>query len=96
MAQDRKHHYVPAFYLAQFTESRSDDGNLWVFDGQQIRSWKSTPRETGHERDFNRIDVPDVDPLAIEKDVFGTLARTASDIQESRNANPSTASEPRH
>lgn len=80
MAQDRRHHYVPAFYLAQFTETQSQEGDLWVFDGKQNRSWKSTPRGSAHEKDFNRIDVPDVDPLAVEKEIFGTVETIAAPV----------------
>lgn len=80
MAQDRRHHYVPAFYLAQFVESRGEDGELWVFDGEQVRSWKNTPRGSGHERDFNRIEVPDVDPLAVEKEIFGAVENIAAPV----------------
>lgn len=80
LSESRRHHYVPAFYLAQFTETRTQEGALWVFDGKEIRSWKSTPRTTGHERDFNRIDVPDVDPLGIEKDIFGKVEDLAAPV----------------
>ncbi len=73
MAEARRHHFVPAFYLAQFTESHSQEGELWVFDGAQTKSWKSTPRGTGHERDFNRIDAEGVDPLFVETSVFAEV-----------------------
>lgn len=80
MAQDRRHHYVPAFYLALFTETLTQDGDLWVFDGTQRSSWKSTPRGAGHARDFNRIEVPGVEPLAIEKEVFGAVEDLAAPV----------------
>ena len=44
----RKHHYVPAFYLAGFTMSGSDEDRLCVFDQSQIKSWPSSPRNAGH------------------------------------------------
>jgi hypothetical protein len=42
--QSRKHHYVPEFYLAGFTESGTDDGRLHVLDKEQLRQWPSTPK----------------------------------------------------
>lgn len=66
--QPRRHHFVPQFYLAGFTQSASSDGDLYVFDQQQIKSWKSSPKQTAHMRDFHAIDVgPDGDPMVVEK-----------------------------
>jgi hypothetical protein len=80
VSQDRRHHFVPAFYLAQFTSALSQEADLWVFDLEQNRSWKSTPRGAGHQRDFNRLDVPGLDPLAVEKDIFGTVESLAAPV----------------
>lgn len=66
--QPRKHHYVPQFYLAGFTKNDSKDGDLFVFDKDRRKSWKSTPRKSAHQRDFYAIDGSvDGDPMTIEK-----------------------------
>jgi hypothetical protein len=67
----RKHHYVPAFYLAGFTESGSRTDRLFVFDQGQIKSWPSTPENSAHQRDYNSIDLgPEVDPAYFESNVL--------------------------
>ena len=53
----RRHHYVPAFYLAGFTLQGSRNSELFVFDCGQAKSWKSTPGKTGHQRDFYSVDL---------------------------------------
>lgn len=66
--QPRKHHYVPQFYLAGFTMSDSKEGDLYVLDRGQRKTWKSTPKGTAHKRDFHAIDAgPDGDEMAVEK-----------------------------
>lgn len=75
----RRHHHVAAFHLARFTESGGQGGTLHVYDLQRRQRYQRTPKTTGHERDFYRIDVDGVDPLAFEKeflrDVEGPAAR---------------------
>jgi hypothetical protein len=69
----RKHHYVPAFLLQNFTPSGSRNDFLWVHDKQQQdKQWRKRPGEVGFERDYNRVDVPEVDQNAVE-DYFATI-----------------------
>lgn len=66
--QPHKHHTVPQFYLAGFTKSDSKDGDLFVLDQTQQKSWKSTPRNSAHSRDFHAIEAGlGKDPMIIEK-----------------------------
>ncbi len=73
MGREKKHHYVPVSYLKRFTRTGSDSGDLWVFDGETSRSWKSTPLGSAHARDYNLIESEGVDPFAAEKDIFCTI-----------------------
>lgn len=67
-SEARAHHFVPQCWLAGFTDSGDKDGRLWVTDLKRNRNWQSTPVNTGHRRDFNRIDLPNVsDPLVAER-----------------------------
>lgn len=67
----RKHRYVPAFYLAGFTETGSRTDRLFVFDQGQIKSWPSTPENSAHQRDFYSVDLgPEVDPAHFESKVL--------------------------
>jgi hypothetical protein len=66
--QPRRHHFVPQFYLAGFTKTASTDGGLYVLDQKQLRTWKSSPKQAAHQRDFHAIDAgPSGDPMAVEK-----------------------------
>lgn len=66
--QPRKHHYVPQFYLAGFTDNKTSEGNLHVVDIEHQKMWVAKPKDTAHQRDFHRIDIgPDSDPMGIEK-----------------------------
>src|SRR5688500_13218841 len=73
----RRHHFLPRFYLAGFTISGKEDGELHVRDRQNGRRWKATPVSFAYERDFYRVDdVPDIAPDAVE----GLLARVEADL----------------
>ena len=66
--QPRKHHFVPSFYLAGFTDSGGKDGKLFVLDQQRLATWPGTPLTVGYEKDFHKIEPgPDGDELAFEK-----------------------------
>ena len=86
----RKHHFVPAFYLAGFTASDTEDDRLYVFDQEQVRQWPSTPKNAGYEHDFYAVDLgPDVDPACFELDV---LARIEPDFGRVVRAMPNKRS----
>lgn len=63
----RKHHVVPAFYLAGFTRNGLQTGTLHVFDYSTGKRYRSTPRTACRETDFYRIEEPGVDPNQIER-----------------------------
>lgn len=63
----RNHHFVPQGYLAGFTEDGTRDGRLFVSDLVLRSVFQTKPRNVGAERDFNRIDVDDQDPDALER-----------------------------
>ena len=65
--EPRRHHFVPACWLAGFTESGDKDGELWVTDFSRGRQWQTNPEKAGVIKDFYRIDEPNPDPVIIEK-----------------------------
>lgn len=73
MGREKKHHFVPSSYLARFTRGGTDESDLWVFDLEHHKNWKSTPRGSAHQKDYNLLEVEGLDPLLAEKDVFGTI-----------------------
>jgi hypothetical protein len=53
-----------------------------VYDKQQGKPWRQKPDEVGFERDYNRVDVPEIDPNAVEG-YFATIdGQIAPVIQE--------------
>lgn len=63
----RKHHYLPQSYLAEFTDSKSKEGQFYVLDIHSNSSFRTTPLKVAAVRDFNRVDI-DGQPLdVIEK-----------------------------
>ena len=77
----RKHHYVPAFYLAGFTASGSDEDRLNVFDQGQVKGWPATPRTAGYVNDFYVTDLgPGVDPTGFESGILAPIEGKASGV----------------
>jgi hypothetical protein len=61
----KKHHYVPASYLAAFTAERGQEGALHVFDRLTGARRESSPRKEGYRNRF--YEVPGAEPLAMER-----------------------------
>ncbi len=65
--EPRKHHIIPAFYLAGFTNTGSPSGLLQVFDYRSGKRYKSTPRRACRQTDYFRVEEPGLDSNYIEK-----------------------------
>lgn len=59
----RQHHYIPRFFLEGFTDR---DGFVHVFDLETARRWKARPEQIARERDFYRVENPDLQPNVVE------------------------------
>lgn len=62
----RNHHYVPQCYLRGFTTAGQRQSKLTVLDASTGKKFDTLPRNVAAKRDFNTIEIPGVDPLAIE------------------------------
>jgi hypothetical protein len=63
----RKHHFVPAFYLAGFTAGGGRDDRLFVFDRERKKQWPSTPTGAGYSNDFYAVQgIPNQGPDSVE------------------------------
>src|SRR5262249_10981087 len=69
--------FVPAFYLGGFTADGRRETLLWVFDRKSGGRFRAKPDETGYQRDYNRVDLENVDPNAVE-DLFAAIESSAS------------------
>lgn len=86
-AEARNHHFVPQGYLKGFTNNGSKNSKLVVFDLTTRSSFETIPRNVGAKRDFNRINIPDVDPNLVESgmsDFEGKAARALQRVSETR------------
>lgn len=54
----RKHHYLPQFYLAGFTESGNRGSFLWWLDRINGECRRSKPVNVAVQRDYYRVNIP--------------------------------------
>lgn len=57
MSNARNHHFIPQFYLRNFTKSGGAKSNLFVYDKTRSKTFKTSPRNVCAQRDFNRISI---------------------------------------
>jgi hypothetical protein len=81
MSEARAQHYIPQFLLQNFTANGRDDEHLWVTAPLQKKRWKSLPKETGHQRDFYRVEAEGIDPNVAEKFLSGLESDAAPILQ---------------
>lgn len=62
----RQHHYIPQCYLKGFTRGKAKKSKLTVIDIKQEKRFETIPRNVGGVRDFNRIEIENIDPNAVE------------------------------
>lgn len=74
-----KHHFVPQFHLALFTQDRTKDSILWVFDQTNGKQWGAVPGSVGFKKHLYRVDIPDTEPDTIE-DVFAYVEDNVAPI----------------
>jgi hypothetical protein len=88
MSAPRRHHFIPAGFLAGFTEEGGRDGTLWVYDIEK-KSWrKSKPENEAHRRDFYTMESSSGDPFELEKmlgkDLEGPAINAICEIKETK------------
>jgi hypothetical protein len=83
----RIHHWVPQTYLKNFAKSPSKNAQIYVVDKTLKTSFITSPRNIASARDFNRVDVPGVNPNQVESDYSkfeGELTPALRRMMESR------------
>lgn len=74
-----KHHYIPRFHLALFTQDGTKDSNLWVFDQLNGNQRESVPGKVGFQKHLYSIELPGSGSDVIE-DVFAEVERHVAPI----------------
>jgi hypothetical protein len=78
----RKHHYVTAAYLAQFTNTGTKKGMLCAVDFSTKKFFTAKPDDVAFELDFNRIEIDGMAPDALETAMRGVEGRAIREIRE--------------
>jgi len=78
----RKHHYVTAAYLAQFTNTGTKKGLLCAVDFSTEKFFPAKPDDVAFEPDFNRIEIDGMAPDALETAMGGVEGRAIREIRE--------------
>ena len=92
-SEPRKHHIIPAFYLAGFTRNGSKSDRLNVFDYTSGRQYGSTPLKACRETDFNRVEEPGYDANQTElslAELEGQLASAVHSVASGEIADRAT------
>jgi hypothetical protein len=86
MGEARQHHFIPQCYLKGFTRKGSKNSRLHVVEIATGRTFETTPKKVGKERDFNRIDGLPAGDLDNKLSGFETqLAKALQKIATARN-----------
>jgi hypothetical protein len=63
----RNHHFIPEFFLSNFTASGRRDDFLWVTDMKARKGYRAKPCNAGFQKDFYRVDVKGARPDIVER-----------------------------
>jgi len=63
----RDHHFIPQFFLGNFTPSGTKDDLLWVTDRKERKGFPGKPRNVGFQKDFYRADIEGAPPDIVER-----------------------------
>ena len=80
-AEPRAHHIVPKCWLAGFTDTGENDGQLWVTDFKRKKQWSTSPGKAGRVKDYYRVSDPTLDPVVVEdalskmEDIVGPILK---------------------
>jgi hypothetical protein len=76
---------VPVLILQGFTPSGARDDFLWVHDRKQREPWRVKPDQAAHERDYYRVEIPNVDPNIVETALGETIEAQAAALIQKMN-----------
>ncbi len=65
----RIHHYIPQWYLKKFAKNNSKKSPIFCINLKDGKTFKTTPKNIGAKRDFNRIDISNLDPDSLEDEL---------------------------
>jgi hypothetical protein len=69
MNRPRRHHILPVFYLAGFTDTGTRNGRVCVFDYFRNTRYRANPNQVANEREFYRIYERGYDPYVVERNL---------------------------
>ena len=78
----RHHHYIPQFYLRGFLSKEENKPKLSVIDIKTGKHFRTSPRNVGGARDFNRVDIDGFAPDIIESNFSKFETEAANAIKQ--------------
>lgn len=88
----RRMHYVPAFYLAEFTDGRTRESRLTIFEPRAERAFRDKAGNVALEKDFYLVEPDDENPtrspqhiedfLAVGEGLIAPVLKTVAETQE--------------
>ncbi|MBO6805733.1 DUF4238 domain-containing protein [Thalassospira sp.] len=88
----RTHHFVPKCYLKHFAFGAKDREQVFTVDFVRGRAFRPWIGNVAAKRDFNRVDLPGVDPNALEK-AYGKFETPLAEALERISASRSFKTE---
>jgi len=82
----RHHHYLSQCYLKGFTDKGNKKSKLTVIDVSELKYFKTTPRNVGGIRDFNKVEFDGIEVDALEKDLANFEGQAATAIKRLRES----------
>lgn len=81
LAVKANHHYIPQFYLRGFSTGVGRQAQVFVFDSDTKKSFKTLVRNVGSRRHFNRVEAHGVEPNHIEDAMSEIESKMAPHLQ---------------
>lgn len=82
MPTPRRHHYVPKSYLAAWTDTGTQDGQLHVHDKSNGKSWLTRPINAAKEGDLYMLDLSDLDGINDPVEIEIALGKVESEAMQ--------------
>lgn len=88
MSDTVNHHFIPQFYLRNFSESANKrKAQVFVFDQSTMKSFRTLVRNIGARRNFFRVEVEGFDPNYVEDgmaEIEGEIAPRLAEVIETK------------
>jgi len=86
MASSKRHHFIPAFYLAGFTDGERRDSPFWCAGKDGSKPFRTNPNNACVENDYYTL-TESSDPMMVEKEYAGLETKIAASLRRIKENN---------